>query len=112
MALSKEYVVTSLQSLYGENVTSGDLRAWCSMNDCNYQTVTKKLDDYKTGRGKWNLTVQEKLEQTYQATPAIPAVDQDLIPAKDDTFVKLVVYNFFKFITSIFKIFKLIKTCS
>ena len=85
MALSKEYVVTSLQSLYGENVTSGDLRAWCSMNDCNYQTVTKKLDDYKTGRGKWNLTVQEQLEQTYQATPA---VEQNLIPAKDDTFVK------------------------
>jgi hypothetical protein len=88
MALSKEYVVTSLQSLYGENVTSGDLRAWCSMNDCNYQTVTKKLDDYKTGRGKWNLTVQEQLEQTYQATPATPAVEQDLIPVKDDTFVK------------------------
>lgn len=88
MALSKEYVVTSLQSLYGENVTSGDLRAWCSMNDCNYQTVTKKLDEYKTGRGKWNLTVQEQLEQTYQATPATPAVEQDLIPVKDDTFVK------------------------
>ena len=88
MALSKEYVVTSLQSLYGENVTSGDIRAWCSMNDCNYQTVTKKLDEYKTGRGKWNLTVQEQLEQTYQATPATPAVEQDLIPVKDDTFVK------------------------
>ena len=88
MALSKEYVVTSLQALYGENVTSGDLRAWCLMNDCNYQTVTKKLDDYKTGRGKWNLTVQEQLEQTYQATPATPAVEQDLIPVKDNTFVK------------------------
>lgn len=88
MTLSKEYVVTSLQALYGENVTSGDLRAWCSMNDCNYQTVTKKLDEYKTGRGKWNLTVQEQLEQTYQATPATPAVEQDLIPVKDNTFVK------------------------
>ena len=88
MALSKEYVVTSLQSLYGENVTSGDLRAWCSMNDCNYQTVTKKLDEYKTGRGKWNLTVQEQLEQTYHATPATPVGEQDLVPAKDDTFVK------------------------
>ena len=58
------------------------------MNDCNYQTVTKKLDEYKTGRGKWNLTVQEQLEQTYQATPATPAVEQDLIPVKDNTFVK------------------------
>lgn len=88
MALTKEYVVTSLQSLYGETVTSGDLRAWCSMNDCNYQTVTKKLDEYKVGRGKWNLSVQEKLEQTYQSPPALPAVEQNLIPVKDDTFVK------------------------
>lgn len=88
MALTKEYVVTSLQSLYGETVTSGDLRAWCSMNDCNYQTVTKKLDEYKVGRGKWNLSVQEKLEQTYQSPPTLPAVEQNLIPAKDDTFVK------------------------
>ena len=88
MALTKEYVVTSLQSLYGETVTSGDLRAWCSMNDCNYQTVTKKLDEYKVGRGKWNLSVQEQLEQTYQSPPALPAVEQNLIPVKDDTFVK------------------------
>ena len=33
------------------------------------------------------LTVQEKLEQNYQAPPAMPAVEQNLIPAKDDTFV-------------------------
>jgi hypothetical protein len=32
--------------------------------------------------------VQEKLEQTYQAPPAMPAVEQNLIPQKDDSFVK------------------------
>jgi hypothetical protein len=58
------------------------------MNDCNYQTITNKLSDCKVGRGKWNLTVQEKLEQTYQAPPALPAVEQNLIPQKDDSFVK------------------------
>ena len=58
------------------------------MNDISPQTVTKKLEDYKVGRGKWNLTVQEKLEQTYQAPPALPAVEQNLIPIKDDSFVK------------------------
>jgi hypothetical protein len=58
------------------------------MNDANYQTVTKKIDQYKTGRGKWNLTVQEKLEQTFKAPAALPAVEQNLIPEKDDTFVK------------------------
>ena len=87
MSLSKEGIVNSLQDLYGESVTSADIKAWCMINDCNYQTVSNKLTDYKIGRGKWNLTVTEKLEQTYQAPTAIPAVEQNLIPAKDDTFV-------------------------
>jgi len=88
MSLSADYIRTSLQELYGESVTTGDIRAWCAMNGSNYQTVTNKLTDYKVGRGKWNLTIQEKLEQTYQAPPAMPAVAQNLIPLKDDTFVK------------------------
>jgi len=88
MSLSTEYVTTSLQSLYGNNITASDIRAWCAMNGYNYQTVTKKLNDFKTGRGKWNLTVQEKLEETYQAPAAEPAIVQDLIPQKDDTFVQ------------------------
>ena len=88
MSLSADYIRTSLQNLYGESVTSADIRAWCAMNGGNYQTVTNKLSDYKVGRGKWNLTIQEKLEQNYQAPPAMPAVEQNLIPQKDDSFVK------------------------
>ena len=94
MGLSSDYICTSLQSLYGDSVTAGDIRAWCAMNGANYQTVTNKLIDYKVGRGKWNLTVQEKLEQDYQAPSATPSVPvtvrevQNLIPEKDDTFVQ------------------------
>ena len=88
MALSSEYIISSLTNLYGSEVVAADVRAWCAMNGTTYQTVTKKLDDYKVGRGKWNLTVQEKLEQDYQSLPALPAVEQNLIPEKDDTFVK------------------------
>ena len=40
------------------------------------------------GRGKWDLTVQEKLEHTYQQPAAQPAVEQNLIPEKDDNFVQ------------------------
>jgi len=87
MGLSKDSTISSLQDLYGTEFTAADVRAWCNMNDCAYQTVTNKLTDYKVGRGKWNLNVTEKLEQTYQAPTAIPAVEQNLIPAKDDTFV-------------------------
>ena len=88
MALSTEYIVTSLQALYGDDITTADVRAWCAMNGTTYQTVTKKLASYKSGHGKWNLTVQEKLEQTYNAPAALPAVEQNLIPQKDTTFVK------------------------
>ena len=88
MGLSKSSIIESLQETYGESVTTADIRAWCAMNDCNYQTITNKLSDCKIGRGKWNLTIQEKLEQTYQAPPALPAIEQNLIPQKDDSFVK------------------------
>ena len=92
MALSADYIRTSLRALYGETVTSGDVRAWCVMNGHGYQTVTGKLADCKVGRGKWNLevtkeTVQE-LEVTYNAPAALPSVKQNIIPQKDDSFVK------------------------
>ena len=88
MAMSADYILTSLQSLYGDTIAAGDIRAWCAMNGSNYQTVTNKLAQYKVGRGQWSLSVQEKLEQTYQAPPAMPTIEQNLIPDKDDTFVK------------------------
>ena len=92
MGLSKEGIMNSLQDLYGDSVTAADIRAWCALNDCNYQTVTNKISDLKVGRGRWNLTAQQ-LEQTFQAPAALPAVEQNLIPAKDDTFVKFGNYN-------------------
>ena len=62
------------------------------MNGTNYQTVTKKIDNYKVGRGKWNLEVTpqkvDEIERTYQAPAALPAIEQNLIPEKDDTFVR------------------------
>jgi len=91
MTISADYIRTSLQEAYGESVTAADVRAWCAMNGSNYQTVTKKIDQFKTGRGKWNLTIQEarvQFEQTVKAPASIPPVEQNLIPLKDDSFVK------------------------
>lgn len=92
MTVSTDYIRTSLQALYGNKVTSGDIRAWCAMNDCNYQTVTNKLANYKIGRGSWNLEVTqqkvEEIERNFQAPSVIPPVEQNLIPEKDDTFVR------------------------
>jgi hypothetical protein len=65
----------------------------------SYATLSKYLNQYKVGRGKWNLeaTVQE-LEETYNSPAAegsdtVPGVAtmnsvvQNLIPNKDATFV-------------------------
>jgi len=92
MGLSKESIINCLRESYGESVTSAEIKAFCNMNDFNYQTITNKLTDFKVGRGKWNLevtkeTVQE-LETSYTAPAAMPAIEQNLIPRKDDTFVK------------------------
>ena len=88
MGLSKESIIECLRESYGESVSSAEVKAFCQMNDFNYQTITNKLTDYKVGRGKWNLTVKEKLEQSYEAPAAAPAIEQNLIPQKDDTFVQ------------------------
>ena len=34
---SSEYIRTSLQALYGNQVTTSDIRAWCAMNGTNYR---------------------------------------------------------------------------
>jgi len=90
MSISSDYICTSLQALYGNEITSADIRAWCAMNGLNYQTVTNKLAKHKVQRGRWNLTVREQMEQTYQSSPTIlpEREQQNLIPEQDDTFVK------------------------
>tara|TARA_B100001564_G_scaffold320392_1_gene298296 strand:- start:3383 stop:4474 length:1092 start_codon:yes stop_codon:yes gene_type:complete len=101
MALSADYIRTSLQSLYGESVTAGDLRAWCAMNGTTYATVTKKLEEYKVGRGKWNLEVTSETIQDLEESYNVPSVEkQTLIPNKNDSFIKFGNFNDVKKIIS------------
>ena len=60
MSISADYIIESLQAVYGESVTAADIRAWCAMNGSNYQTITNKLTDYKIGRGSGNLEVTKE----------------------------------------------------
>jgi hypothetical protein len=91
-AVNDAQLIESLKELYGSEITTGDLRGFCASRGLNYQTVTRRLEQYKTSRGRWNLevtpTVVNKMEQAYQSPAALPAVEQNLIPDKDDTFVK------------------------
>jgi len=92
LALKDEQLIASIQELYGSEITSGDLRGFCASRGLNYQTVTRRLEQYKSARGRWNLEVTqervEEIERTFQSPAALPAIEQNLIPDKDDTFVQ------------------------
>lgn len=89
-------IINYLKENFGTEVNASNLHAVATHFDTSYATVSKYLQSYKVGRGKWNLeaTVKE-LEETYNSPAAegtdtiqtITAVQQNLIPAKDDTFV-------------------------
>ena len=97
-----------LKSNYGTEFTAADVRAFCAMNDIHYATVTKKIVDYKVGKGKWNLKVTpkavKKIEKAYKAPAVEPAVEpqseQNLVPDTDNTFVKFGPFNDIKKIIS------------
>jgi hypothetical protein len=91
-SVNDEQLIASIQELYGSEITSGDLKGFCASRSLNYQTVSRRLEQYKTARGRWNLEVTqdrvEEIERSYQAPAALPTIEQNLIPDKDDTFVK------------------------
>ena len=90
--MTTDQIIDQLRDTYGTEFTAADVRGFCSAHGVSYPTVTKRLEDFKIGRGKWNLEVTKEtlqdLEVTYNAPAAMPAIEQNLIPAKDDTFVK------------------------
>ena len=90
--MTDEQILTDLRNTFGKEFTAADVRGYCASKNISYPTVTKRLEQFKVGRGKWNLevtpTVIGKMEQAYKAPAALPAVEQNLIPEKDDTFVK------------------------
>ncbi len=92
LKMTDDQLIDSLKDLYGESITSADIKAWCAMNSMSYQTVSRRLANYKAGHGKWNLEVTKEtvqdLEVTYNSPAAMPAIEQNLIPQKDDSFIK------------------------
>ena len=90
--MTREEIIEGLRSNYGIEFTAPDVRAFCLINDIGYSTVTKKLEDFKVGRGKWNLEVTpkavENIERSYSAPAVMPIVEENLVPDLDNTFVK------------------------
>ena len=90
--MTDDQIINDLKNTYGTEFTAADVRGYCASHGVSYPTVTRRLEEYKVGRGKWNLEVTQEtvkeLEHTYQAPAVMPASEQNLIPQKDDTFVK------------------------
>ena len=95
--MTREEIIEGLRSNYGTEFTAADVKGFCAMNDIAYQTVTKKLNQFKVGRGKWNLEVTAKvvedIEKSFNAPSVVPAVQQNLVPENDETFVKFGPFN-------------------
>jgi len=85
--VTTEDLVTYLSNKVGNEVNTKQLFEASEHFNCSLATVKKRLKTYKQGIGKWNLTIQEKLEKTYQAPAAEPSIHQNLIPSKDDNYV-------------------------
>jgi hypothetical protein len=88
-----EQALSILKEKYGTEFGADAVKEVAAELDTTYATLSKYLNQYKVGRGKWNLeaTVQE-LEETYASPSANPVaimdnVKQNLVPDKDDTFV-------------------------
>ena len=94
--MTREEIIDGLRSQYGSEFTTPEVRAWCAINDITYQTVTKKLKEFKVTKGKWNLEVTQEvvqdIERSFAKPAAAPAVVeslvQNLVPMQDETFVK------------------------
>jgi hypothetical protein len=96
-SMTTEELVIELKSLFGTEVSSGDIKGFCASRSLNYQTVTRYLEPCKTSTGRWNLEVTlesvENIERSFSAPSATPPVQQNLIPEKDKTFVRFGNFN-------------------
>jgi len=92
LKMTSEQAIEKLKNLYGTEITTADIKAFCAMNDITYQTVTKKLSNFKVSKGKWNLEVTsaavENIEKSYNSPAVLPASEKNLVPAIDETFFK------------------------
>ena len=95
--MTREEIIDGLRSTYGKEFTAADVKGFCAMNDIAYQTVTKKIEKFKVGRGKWNLEVTTKavqnIEKSFSAPAVQPTLLQNLVPESDSTFVKFGSFN-------------------
>ena len=90
--MTTEEIISKLKASFGSEFTATEIKAFCAMNDIAYATVTKRLKNFKTAKGKWNLEVTtaavENIEKSFSSPAVQPVAERNLVPEKDNTFVK------------------------
>lgn len=100
-------IIEDLKTLYGEKITTPDVRAYCISKGYNYNTITKKLEAFKTKRGRWDLQVTSEIVETMEkiyntsseelepnnTNSSESLVGDSLIPEKDSNFIRFGSYS-------------------
>ena len=72
-----------IENNYGTEVGTAAIKAGAEHMGYSYATICNRMEPYKTGRGKWNLTIEETREQLEEIVTA----PTNLVPQKDSGFV-------------------------
>ena len=83
--VTTEQLIDCLSTGFGTEVDSDQVRAAANTLGVSYPTACKRLEDYKSGRGKWNLTIAERLEK--QMSDDSESDLQSFVPDKDPSYV-------------------------
>ena len=102
--LDSKFHLDNIVDQYGADLDADKVKAYCSNHEVGYQTITKYLNQYKTKRGHWKVTVKQAKKQLEKAISSPPvnvgiskttaAVNtQNLVPESDPTFVRFGAFN-------------------
>ena len=79
-----EYLINK----FGTKVNANHLKIAARHFGLQYETISKRLKEFKVKRGVWQLTVAERLEKSFKAQSAQPAVTtRNLVPQKEPNFI-------------------------
>jgi len=100
--LDSKFHLDNIVDQFGSDLDADKVKAYCSNHEVGYQTITKYLNQYKTKRGHWKVTVKQAKAQLEKAI-ASPSANvglakttiqaQNLVPDKDETFIKFGAFN-------------------
>jgi MoxR-like ATPase len=74
-----------IENNFGTEVGTSALRAAATAQGVSYATIVNRMEPYKTGRGEWNLTINEVRQQLEENI--VSDSIQNLTPVKDKTFI-------------------------